>query len=218
MMPTTTSTTKQFDALVQRGSKGSDARPKSSWKRADSALIDADKLWFVLPDDNLQRANGFGQGKMNWLQMLFNFGSVKLRGRPRIADAVTASGLVAAAGPRRRAVILILGNHPERDGSDFSAAEAQAYLAEVGVPLHVLRNGKLRDDGWPEGVPIHTMEAMADALEAVRAGLDAQCVVWFPGEMRPDEIASALPEGVALAGRRDNAPRDVGAVWRRAAP
>jgi len=216
MMPTTTSSTKQFDTLVQQGSKGSDARPKSSWKRADSSLIDAEKMWFVLPDDNLQRANGFGQGKMNWLPMLFNFGSVKLPGKPRIADAVAASGLVAAAGPRQRAVVMILGNKADRDGSGFTAEEARTYLAEVGVPLYVLRNGKLRDDGWPAGVPIHTMEAMAEALETVKFDLEAQCIAWFPGQMHPNQIASALPAGVDIAGRRGEAPEDVETVWRQA--
>ena len=216
MMPTTSSTTKTFDTVVQQGSKGSDARAKSSWKKAESTFIDADKLWFVLPDENLQRANGFGQGRMNWLPMLFNFGSVKLPGKPRIADAVAASGLVAAAGPRQRAVVVILGNKADRDSSGFTADEARTYLAEVGVPLYVLRNGKLRDDGWPAGVPIHTMEAMAAALKTVKTDLEAQCITWFPGQMHPSQIASALPAGIDIAGRRGEAPEDVETVWRQA--
>ncbi len=129
MMPTTSSTTKTFDTVVQQGSKGSDARAKNSWKKAESAFIDADKLWFVLPDENLQRANGFGQGKMNWLPMLFNFGSVKLPEKPRIADAVAASGLVAAAGPRQRAVVVILGNKADRDSSGFTATTPTQPMA-----------------------------------------------------------------------------------------
>ncbi len=215
MMPTNTNTTKQFDTLVQRGSKGSDARAKNSWKKAESAFIDADKLWFVLPDENLQRANGFGQGRMNWLPMLFNFGSVKLPGKPRIADAVAASGLVAAAGPRQRAVVMILGNKADRDGSGFTAEEARTYLTEVGVPLYVFRNGKLRDDGWPQGVPVRNMEAMADALETVKNDLDRQCVTWFPGSMHPNQIAASLPAGVDIAGRQGETAA-AGEVWQRA--
>ena len=216
MMPTTTTTTKQFDSLVQQGSKGSEARAKNSWKRAESSLIDAEKMWFVLSNEHLQRANGFSQGKMNWLLLLFNYGSAKIEGKPRIADAVAASGLVAAAGPRRRAVVLILGNHPDKDSSGFTAEQAQNYLAEVGVPLFVLRNGKLRDDGWPEGVPIRSMEATADALEAVKADLSRQCVAWFPGDRHLQAIAASLPEGIALAGRAGQGFEDVGATWRRA--
>ena len=217
MMPTTTSTTKQFDSLVQQGSKGSEAKPRNSWKRADASLIDANKMWFVMPDAELHRANGFARGKMNWLPLLFHFGSTKLEETPRLADAVAASGLVAAAGPRRRAVAVILGNKADRDGSEFSAQEARNYLAEVGVPLFVLRSGKLRDDGWPKGIPVRNMEAMADALEGIRQNLDGQCVVWFPGRMHPDKIAASLPEGVVVAGRRGEALGDVEAIWRQAA-
>ncbi len=215
MMPTTTTGTKQFDTLVQQGSKGSDARPKSSWKRAESSLISAEKMWFVLPDKNLQRANGFAQGTMNWLLLLFNFGSAKLDHTPHLADAVAASGLVAAAGPRRRAVVLILGNKAERDDSSFTAEQAMTYLAEVGVPLYVLRNGKLRDDGWPEGVPIKTMEAVAEVFEHIRNDLDRQCVAWFPGSVHPNQIAASLPQGVEIAGRQG--PNSaVGEAWQRA--
>jgi hypothetical protein len=215
MMPTTTTGTKQFDALVQQGAKGSDARPKNSWKRAESALIAAEKMWFVQPDENLQRANGFAQGKMNWLPLLFNFGSVKLDHKPHLAEAVAASGLVAAAGPRRRAVVVILGNRADREGSAFTARQAQSYLAEVGVPLYVLRNGKLREDGWPAGMPVKNMEAMADALEYIRNDLDRQCVAWFPGNRHPNQIAASLPEGVMFAGRQGELTA-VGEMWRRA--
>ena len=216
MMPTTNSTTKQFDSMVQQGSKGSEAMPKNAWKRSESSLMDAEKMWLVLSNKDLQRANGFSQGKMNWLLLLFNYGSATIEGKPHIADAVAASGLVAAAGPWRRAVVLVLGNHPERDGSGFTSAQAQNYLAEVGVPLFVLRNGKLRDDGWPKGVPVKTMEAFADALEAVKSNIEGQCVTWFPGDMHPNQIAAALPDGVTVAGRTGAAFEGVEAVWRQA--
>ncbi|MDX2435432.1 MAG: hypothetical protein QNL88_00135, partial [Acidobacteriota bacterium] len=211
MMPTTTSTTKQFDSLVQQGSKGSDARPKNAWKRSESSLIDAEKMWFVLSNENLQRANGFSQGRPNWLMLMFNYGSAKIEGNPRIADAIATSGLVAAAGPRRRAVVAILGNRPDKDGSGFTAEQAQNYLAVFGVPLFVLRNGKLRVDGWPEGVPVITMEATADALEAVNANIERQCVTWFPGDAHLREIAASLPDGIALSGRTGQQFLDVGA-------
>ena len=216
MMPTTTSTTKQFDSLVQQGSKGSEAMARNSWKRAESSLIDAEKMWFVLSNENLQRANGFSQGKMNWLLLMFNYGSANIEGNPRIADAVATSGLVAAAGPRRRAVVVILGNHPEKDGSGFTAEQAQNYLAEVGVPLFVLRTGKLRDDGWPQGAPVKSMEAVADSLEAVKADINRQCVAWFPGDLHLREIKASLPAGIALSGRAGQQFQDVRSTWRRA--
>jgi hypothetical protein len=153
---------------------------------------------------------------MNWLMLMFHFGSVNLDHKPHLADAVAASGLVAAAGPRRRAVVLVLGNKADRDDSAFTAAEAQTYLAEVGVPLYVLRSGKLREDGWPAGVPVKMMESVADALEGVRNDIDGQCVTWFPGQMHPNRIAAALPEGVEIAGRRGATAVDLDAVWQQA--
>jgi len=212
----TSVTSKQYDQLVRQGGKGSEPTPKNSWKRAEASLFDAEKLWFVAPDKNLGRINGFGQGKMNWLRLLFQFGSTQFKEKPRLADAVAASGLVAAGRARQRVVVLMLGTKSTADDSHFTPEQARAYLAEVGVPLVVLRNGKLREDGWPTGIPVRNMEAMADGLESIEAELGGQCVAWFHGQVHPDQIAASLPDSVAIAGRRGEAPEDVEVVWRQA--
>lgn len=193
-------TTKAFDQLVRTAPSGSEPRPRSSWTRTEKSVYDAERLWFVIPDSRLARMNGFGQGRMNWLRLLFGAGQMKLDSRPRIADAVAASGMVAGAGPRRRAVVLLLGDSRVPDASRFTAAQAQAYLAEVGVPLFVLRNGRVRDDGWPQGMPARNMESMAETMEVVQARLERQCVAWFPGEVNPSSLVQALPEEIRLAG------------------
>ncbi|MCG6963354.1 MAG: DUF3631 domain-containing protein, partial [Acidobacteria bacterium] len=215
-LPRTSATTKVMGQIVQHGERGSEPRPHNSWKKAEASLIGADKLWFVLPDQHLQRANGFSRGKMNWLQLLFDFGPVKLKTKPRLADAVVASGLVAAAGPRRRAVVLLLGDKASQDSSSFTPSQAREYLAEVGVPLFVLRNGKVRDDGWPKGYPTRNMESMQEALEHVRNQLDRQCVAWFRGELSPNQVAALLPADLQVAGRGEAAPTEIESVWRRA--
>ncbi len=215
-LPQTSSSTKQFDQMVQHGSKGAEPKPKVSWIKSESSLMDAEKLWFVAPNSELHRVNGFGQGKMNWLRLLFQFGPTKLDGAPRLADAVAASGLIAASGPQQRAVVLFLGNKSNRDESTFSAQQAQRYLAEAGVPLVVMRNGKLRDDGWPAGVPVKSMEGMANALMSLQADLRSQCVAWFPGHMHSHEIAASLPDGLRIAGRKGKQQGDSLDVWRRA--
>ena len=178
---------------------------KPSWDRAEKALWDAARLWFVVPDERLSRMNGFERGKTNWLKSLFGIGSGKTGGPLRVADAVAASGLVAAAGPRRRAVVLVLGIEDEPDESIFSPMQARSYLAEIGVPLHVLRIGSERDDGWPSGVhvPPENIRAFARALTSIKDSLDDQCVVWLPGDLHPDQIAALLPDHLAIAGRRD---------------
>ncbi len=186
---------------------------KPTWQRADASLWDADRIWIVMPDSILSRMDAYGSGsekgyksssgKLEWLRHVFSVASLPFKGGTRIADAVAASGLVAAAGPWRRSIVLILGNQTESDASLFTPAQARAYLAEIGVPLHVLRIGKVQPDGWPEGTRVLTMRDFADALETLKHEIDQQCVGWFRGELRLDEIAASLPEGLTIAGRRD---------------
>jgi hypothetical protein len=191
-------------------------KPKPSWQKAKSTLFEAERIWYVAPDRGLHRVNGFAAGRSNWLDLLFKFGAAEIPNQPRVADAVAASGLVAAAGPRRRAVVLVLGDRVEqRDGSLFTAKQARDYLAEIHVPLIVLRYGKVRDDGWPQGLKTTEMVAMAGNLGRVREALERQCVVWFPSRLLPNRLAEALPDGVQPAGGEE----DVGvapAVWMRA--
>ncbi len=209
--------TKVFDSIVRSGASDSEPEPKNSWLKAKTTIFDAERLWYVAPDEGLHRVNGFGQGKPNWLDLLFRYGLANVPGKPRIADAVAASGLVAAAGPRRRAVVLILGNNVQkRDGSRFSPQQAQAYLAEVNVPFFVLRNGKRREDGWPAGLPALNMESMSRSLRDVRDVIDRQCVAWFSSQQTPTQLAATLPTGVRLAGYVEDSALNVESVWARA--
>ncbi len=184
----------------------------SSWRRADASLWDAERMWIVMPDSILSRMDAYGSdpekgyratsGKLEWLTHLFSAANVPFDSDRRLADAVATSGLVAAARPRRRAIVLILGTHADRDASVFTPPQARAYLEEIGVPLHVLRIGKVRDDGWPEGDRVLTMRDFAEALEKLKARIDQQCVAWFRGDLLLDKIAADLPEDVKIAGRR----------------
>jgi hypothetical protein len=188
----------------------------NAWRRADASLFDAERIWFVRPDDKLSRINGFAgntrmgfessSGKNDWLGNLFAAATLPFDDETRLADAVVASGLVAAAGPRRRAIVLVLGDRAERDASQFTPAQARNYLSEIGVPLHVLRIGKIRDDGWPLGTRTLTLPDFAKALESAKAELDRQCTVWFRGDLRLDDVARSLPPGLVVAGREGHRP------------
>ena len=183
----------------------------SSWRRADASLWDADLLWIVMPDKILSRMDAYGSnsekgykstsGKLEWLLNLFTVANAPFKGDVRLADAVAASGLVAASGPRRRAIVLFLGNRADRDKGAFTPGQAQAYLKEIGVPLQVLRIGKVHDDGWPAGEKVLTMRDLANALEALKNRIDGQCMAWFRGDLQLDQIAVQLPEGITIAGR-----------------
>lgn len=190
--------------------------PHPTWRRAFATLHSSAGLWYVRPDAILSRVNGFGQGRERWLDELFAIGAQGIDGDLRIADAVAASGLVAAAGPTRRAVVLILGSGGRDDVSTFTPAQARSYLAEVGVPLVVLRNGKRSDDGWPDGLPVRNMAFLAAALEDLRASLDRQCIMWLPNDLEPQTVAGMLPSDVMIAGRGIGHGTGSEEVWQRA--
>ena len=161
------------------GSPGGTIQTGTSWRRAEATLHDAERIWFVVPDAKLHRIDGYSssstrlQGfgsrgsKTNWLKNFFAVGGASANGEIRLADAVAASGLVAAAGPRRRAVVVVLGNAAVRDASRFTAWQARQYLGEIGVPLVIIRIGKPIDDGWPEGIRVRSMDGLTRALRRV---------------------------------------------------
>ena len=202
-----------------KGFASSDAEASgggNSWDRALGAFADADGLWFVTPDGSLSRVDGFSGGRESWLGSFFQTPAGAQPAEWRLADAVASSGLVAAAAPRRRAVVLLLGPEQGRDSSRFTAPQARSYLAEIGVPLVVLRTAGSTVDPWPEGIRVGSMAALADAFAGVRQELDRQCVAWFPPETRGDEIAGSLPAGIVIAGRRGGLDDETQSVWRMA--
>ncbi len=170
----------------------------------DSSLYEITKLWFVLPDGRLRRAEDRQHRRgVRGVWWLFRAAETPPEGERRIADAVAASGLVAASGPRKRAIVLILGPEQLRDESLFTPAEARAYLSEVGVPLFVFRTGKVRDDGWPAGVETITMFDLGKALRNIAKQVLSQHVVWYRGERSVAGIAADLPDGIEVAGWSD---------------
>jgi hypothetical protein len=188
----------------------------SAWEDASEVFVDADLLWFVTTDDDLWRVVGFEEGAANWLGMFFEQGTAAPVTPRRLADAAATAGLTVAASPRRRAVVLVLGPDSTRDGSHFTPTQVRSYLAEIGVPLFVFRNGGPRADGWPDGVQVNTMANLVAAFESVKAQLDEQCVEWFPDFMHPEQIADSLPAGVMVAGQAEAVSGYGEAVWRRA--
>jgi hypothetical protein len=122
-------------------------------------------------------------------------------GAYRVADAVAAAGVLAAGSQGRRAVVLVLGDE-RPDKSRFSAAEVRAYLAELMVPLIVLRAGEGPDAPWGAVKRIRSQSELTKALDEVAASLDRQRVAWIAGERAPAEISLTDPSGsLRIAGR-----------------
>jgi hypothetical protein len=119
----------------------------------------------------------FSPDKPDWVQNLL----AMLRGQPsnspRVADAVAAAGFSLGSSPRRRALVLILGD--QADESRFTPEAIRAYLKEIAVPLVVLRMEGPRPT-WPEAVPVRNVAELARAFSDVRMLLAGQAVVWAP--------------------------------------
>ena len=207
-------------------SPGANARTGHAWSKTESSLLDISNLWFVMPDAQLHRVNGFqwipreihrlrqSTGKSDWLKTFFAVGATPVEGGKRLADAVAVSGLLAAAGPRRRGVVLVLGNGRQSDESLFTSSQARAYLSEVGVPLFVLRTGKPLDDGWPVGVKTASMNALAGALQDIRDEVLSQQIAWLEGARTVASIAADLPDGLEVAGWSGTYGESVESGWQ----
>ncbi len=120
----------------------------------------------------------------------------------QLADAVAIAGVVAAAGDRRRTVLLIRSGQLS-DDSRFAPATVRQYLAKLGVPLTVW-SVPAADAGpspWGDERDVSELRAMNRALDDLRRALESQIVVWVEGAHLPHEIElTARAEGLRRAG------------------
>lgn len=121
----------------------------------------------------------------------------------RLAATVTSAAFIRAAVPRRRAVVVVLGDEDSsRDESPFDAADAQGYLADIFVPFEVWRLGRAAASEWPEGRRLSSADDLVHGWEALRAGLDAQRICWIAEDLDPAAFHLAPEDkGLILAGR-----------------
>lgn len=139
---------------------------------------------------DLRRAGDRSPDKPDWLANLL----MRLRGNPnkspRASDAVAAAGYTLGASPRRRVLVLILGD--QADQSRFTPEAVRAYLKEIAVPLVVVRMDAPRP-AWPEAVPVKSVADLARAFSDVRTILTGQAVVWAPPETSLAELLAPEP-------------------------
>lgn len=120
----------------------------------------------------------------------------------RVADAVAAAGYALGGSPQRRALVLVLGGFDRPDVSNYSAAQARAYLSQVLVPLEVWRIGS--EDiapEWPAGRVIRTLYDLYAAFHGVTGSIKRQRIAWLEGTRETRPAGNALAPGIALAGR-----------------
>src|SRR4051794_18704455 len=98
------------------------------------------------------------------------------------ADAVAVAAS-AAAGPVRRAVVLVLGDAP--DASDHDPATVRRYLAAIGVPLFVWSVAGPRADlaaRWGDVEDVSTVANIATAAARLRRALAEQRIAWIEAD------------------------------------
>jgi len=137
-------------------------------------------------------------GELPYLLTHINLGSAETG--QRVADAVATAGVQAAAGNRRRLVLLILG-HRWKDESQLSIAEAKRYLESLDVPLVVWTTGAAQsrtvsDDRipitmkteWGKARNVATITRLLENATRLLDVLSKQRIVWVEGNHLPSQI------------------------------
>ena len=156
-----------------------------------------------LPYDLFPISTPFGDddGELPKLLTHVNLGSSG--GSQRLADAVATAGVQAAAGNRRRLVLLILG-HRWEDESQLSVEGAKRYLESLGVPLVVWTTGAaqtrtISDDRlpitvkteWGKARNISSVTRLLESATGLLETLDEQRIVWIEGNHLPHAVRLA---------------------------
>jgi len=121
---------------------------------------------------------------------------------PRVADAATAAGLLAASWSHPRAVVVVLTGNP--DASVLSAAQARSYLSDLGVPVFVWTAAAAAPEAaarWGGGRVVKTLADVRIAVKELEAAVREQRIVWVEGAHLPQSIfvTAGAPAGVAVA-------------------
>lgn len=171
-------------AVARRAFRGAQARFR--WSLDD---VDLRIMWptatTVVEKDGRSAANLFEHsqlidGKMGTHALLTGRGGPRKNER-RYADAVAVSGVYAAVGGKRRAVVLVVGK--EKDASKQDAAVVRRYLERIGVPLVVwslIGRKPEVTNVWGEVVDVSSLQKLHQATEELRQELERQRVAWLP--------------------------------------
>jgi len=112
----------------------------------------------------------------------------------RMADAVAAAGVAAAATARPRAVLALFGGEAA-DGSLYAPAEVRAYLEALQVPLVVWRVGRHPPPAdWGAADDVSSLGAFRDAATRLENLLERQSIAWVSGRHLPTSFAVPDPQ------------------------
>ncbi len=182
------------DDLRHEMKLGPEDRLRFLWPTARSAAA------ATLPTELFAASQEFTaeDGGLHWL-LTQVYHPLEVATGQRFADAAAVAGLQAAAGNRRRAVVVVLGGDCA-DASRYSPAAVRGYLAAIRVPLYVWSLAKPRDcpalAAWGEVEDISGLPLLRRAAKRLREELEAQRIVWIEGQHPPQAIRVAGGRGV----------------------
>ena len=160
------------------GKTNLDADIRIMWPTATS-IVEKDRRTVSNLFEHSQAIEGT---KMGTQALLTGRGGPK-KNEQRYADAVAVSGVYAALGARRRAVVLVVGANPDK--SKQTPAVVRRYLERIGVPFRVwslIGAKKEVTNVWGEVVDISSAAKLQRATEELQQELDRQRVAWLPLE------------------------------------
>jgi hypothetical protein len=173
---------------------GRDDRLRFLWPTAKSATA------ATLPTELFAGSREFTaeDGGLHWLLTQI-YHSLETETGQRFADAAAVAGIQAAAGNRRRAVVVVLGGDCA-DASRHDPAAVRGYLAAIRVPLYVWSTADLRHcpaaAAWGGAEPIYPLPNLRRAANRLREELAAQRIVWIEGQQPPQAVTLAAGAGV----------------------
>ena len=124
------------------------------------------------------------------------------RDEEAVGRAVAVAALHAAAGNRRRAVVLLAGERP-RDDPRVDVAGVSGFLADLRVPLRVwslVREAEpeLRLQ-WGEAEDVSGVYRFGRAASRLADDLERQVIVWIDGAHLPQQVSFAGAPGLRPA-------------------
>jgi hypothetical protein len=126
-------------------------------------------------------------------------------GRPEeetTGDAVAVGGLHAAAGNRRRVVVLLAGDLP-RDDPAVEVDDVRGFLADLRVPLRVWSLNREAEPElrlqWGEVEDASGVLRFGRAAGRLADDLERQVIVWLDGAHLPQQVAFAGAPGLRPA-------------------
>jgi hypothetical protein len=119
-----------------------------------------------------------------------------------VGQAVAVGGLHAAAGNRRRVVVLLAGAQP-RDDPAVDINGVKGFLADLRVPLRGWSLDRVAEPElrlqWGEVEDVSGIQRFGRAAGRLADDLERQVIVWLDGALLPQQISFAGAPGLQPA-------------------